>query len=322
MEFPKISIIIPVKPGGEVRALDGLKRLDYPAGSFEVLVAEGSCPSRQRNVAAGQAGGEILYFLDDDSLVEHAALSKIADHFSDDTLAAVGGPSLTPESDSVLQRSFGMALASLFGGGAVRNRYRRCGKRRETGDHELILCNLGMSGGIFRKNGGFDERLYPNEENELLVRLRRQGWKVVHDPDLAVHRSQRGSLRAFIRQLFGYGRGRAQQILLGGGSGPAPYVPALFLVYILSLPFFHGVVYTFPLLCYLVMCVAGAVHAAVESKDPLPTLFLPLVFALLHLSYGAGLIWGLIRYAGRNRRPSQGSVTLKRIKDFDSGAEW
>ncbi|MEA5115888.1 MAG: glycosyl transferase family 2 [Geobacteraceae bacterium] len=318
----KISIIIPVKPGGEVRALGRLRLLDYPAGSFEVLVAEGSCPSRQRNIAAGRAGGEILCFLDDDSMVEPAALSTIADHFSDEALAVVGGPSLTPESDSVLQRSFGMALASPFGGGGVSNRYRRRGVLRETGDHELILCNLAVSARVFRENDGFDERLYPNEENELLVRIKRQGGKLMHDPELAVFRSQRRSIPAFIRQLFGYGRGRAQQILLGGGSGPAPYVPAVFLVYLFVLPFVQGIVYYFPLLCYLVMCAAGAVHAVVEKKDPLPALLLPLVFALLHLSYGAGLIWGLIRYAGRSRVPSQGVVTVKRIKEFGSGAEW
>lgn len=322
MEFSKISIIIPVKPGGEVRALDGLRRLDYPSGSFEVMVAEGSCPSCQRNTAAERAGGEILCFLDDDSLVEPAALSKISGHFSDGALAAVGGPSLTPEDDSVLQRSFGMALASPFGGGGVRNRYRKSGALRETGDHELILCNLAMSARVFREHGGFDERLYPNEENELLVRIRRQGWKLMHDPELAVRRSQRESIRAFVRQLFGYGRGRAQQILLGGGSGPAPYVPAVFLVYLLSLPFAHGIVYYFPLLCYLTMCMAGAVHAGVEKRDPLPVLLLPLVFALLHLSYGAGLVWGMIRYAGRKRAPSGGKVNVKRIKEFDSGAEW
>jgi succinoglycan biosynthesis protein ExoA len=322
MEYPKISIIIPVKPGGAVRALDGLRRLDYPAGSFEVLVAEGSCPSRQRNAAAGQAAGDILYLLDDDSLADPAALEAIAAHFTAEAPAVVGGPSLTPASDSVLQRSFGMALASPCGGGGVRNRYRKSGVLRETGDHELILCNLAISARVFREHRGFDERLYTNEENEFLERLRRHGSRLLHDPHLAVYRSQRVSVRAFVRQLFGYGRGRAQQILLGGGSGPAPCVPALFLVYVLSLPFVQGTVYSVPLLCYLVMCAAGAVHAGTEKKDPLPAVLLPLVFALLHLSYGAGLIWGFARYAGRQRALPRGEVTVRRVKEFGSGQKW
>lgn len=322
MDYPNISIIIPVKPGGAVRALDGLRQLTYPAGSFEVLVAEGTCPSRQRNIAAGKAAGDILYFVDDDSLVDPAALEAIAAHFAAEDLAAVGGPSLTPAGDSVLQRSFGMALASPCGGGGVRNRYRKSGVLRETADHELILCNLAISARVFREHRGFDERLYPNEENEFLERLRRHGLRLLHDPDLAVFRSQRVSVRAFVRQLFGYGRGRAKQVLLGGGSGPAPYVPALFLVYVLSLPFVQGAVYSVPLLCYLVMCVVGAVQAGTERKDPLPALLFPLDVAILHLFYGAGLIWGFARYAGRQRALPQGEATVRSVKEFGSGDGW
>ena len=48
--------------GGAVRALAGLRNVEYPENLFEVLVAEGTCPSRQRNQAACEALGEILYF--------------------------------------------------------------------------------------------------------------------------------------------------------------------------------------------------------------------------------------------------------------------
>ena len=66
-----ISVIIPV-PYGEWPAAV-LERLETaplaPGSSLEVLVVEGSQPSRQRNEAAKQAQGKILYFLDDDSFV-------------------------------------------------------------------------------------------------------------------------------------------------------------------------------------------------------------------------------------------------------------
>jgi hypothetical protein len=322
MTFPKTSIIIPVKPGGEVRALQPLRRIDYPHESYEVLVAEGACPSRQRNRAAAEAEGEILYFLDDDSLVSPSFLRTAVGHYRDGSVAAVGGPSLTPESDTPLQHGFGLALGSLFGGGSVRNRYRRAGVPRETGDHELILCNLSFSAASFREAGGFDERLYPNEENELLVRMGRHGLKLVHDPELALFRSQRPTLRAFVRQLFGYGRGRANQILLGGGSGVATYAPSLFLLYLASLPFVHQPVYYLPLLCYLGMGLVFSLAAADESGRILPALRLPLLFPLLHLSYGAGLLWGLIGYGIKRRNAPEGQVTIRRIKGFNSGTAW
>ncbi len=319
MENPAVSIIIPVKPGGAVRALDGLRNVDYPENLLEVLVAEGTCPSRQRNQAAREAKGQILYFLDDDSLVSADFLKRAVRHFGKDAVAVVGGPSLTPENDPPLRQAFGLALASPFGAGSVCNRYRRHGICRETGDHELILCNLAILASAFSEAGGFDERLYPNEENELLVRFRRAGWKLLHDPELAVYRSQRSTFSAFVRQLFGYGRGRAQQILLGGGCGIASFVPVFFLLYLLSLPFIHLPVYYLPLLCYLVMVLVGTIHAAVSSGKTGPALLLPLLFPVLHLSYGAGLLSGLAVYgAGKRARPV-GSVTVKRIKLFGVG---
>jgi GT2 family glycosyltransferase len=322
MKNPAVSIIIPVKPGGAVRALDRLRNVEYPENLFEVLVAEGTSPSRQRNRAADEALGEILYFLDDDSLVSPDFLQQLVHLYADDRVAVAGGPSLTPENDPPLCQAFGLALASPFGAGSVRNRYRRHGVCRETGDNELILCNLSFSAAAFTAAGGFDERLYPNEENELLVRLRRSGWKLLHDPELAVFRSQRPTFRAFVRQLFGYGRGRGQQILLGGGSGIASFVPVFFLLYLLILPFLSHPVYYLPLLCYLVMVIYGAFHAAIASGKTVPAMFLPLLFPALHLSYGAGLLYGLVVYgAGKKMRPA-GAVTVKRIKSFDSGRYW
>ena len=155
MEHPAVSIIIPVKPGGLVRALDGLRNIEYPEGLFEVLVAEGTCPSRQRNLAAREALGQILYFLDDDSLVSPDFLQKAVHHYEKDNVAVVGGPSLTPEGDSSLRQAFGLALASPFGAGSVCNRYRRHGVCRETGDHELILCNLSISASAFQRGRRF-----------------------------------------------------------------------------------------------------------------------------------------------------------------------
>jgi cellulose synthase/poly-beta-1,6-N-acetylglucosamine synthase-like glycosyltransferase len=322
MENPLVSIIIPVKPGGAVRALDGLRNVDYPENSFEVLVAEGTCPSRQRNLAAREAQGQILYFLDDDSLVSADFLKRAVRHFGKDAVAVVGGPSLTPENDPLLRQAFGLALASPFGAGSVCNRYRRHGICRETGDHELILCNLSISACAFSEAGGFNERLYPNEENELLVRLRRSGWKLFHDPELAVYRSQRPTFSAFVRQLFGYGRGRAQQILLGGGCTIASFVPVFFLLYLLSLPFLHLPVYYLPLLCYLIMVIIGAFRAAVASGKTGPAFLLPLLFPVLHLSYGGGLLYGLVVYGVGKRKLPVGAVTVKRIKSLDVACDW
>ena len=89
--LPIISIIIPVKPDGYVKAIEAVKQLDYPVDKLEVLIAEGNQPSRQRNEAAKKASGEILYFLDDDSLPAPSNLKRLVAHYKNEAVAGVGG---------------------------------------------------------------------------------------------------------------------------------------------------------------------------------------------------------------------------------------
>jgi succinoglycan biosynthesis protein ExoA len=316
METKTVSIIIPVKPGGEVRALAALRELDYPLDAVEILVAEGRCPSRQRNNAAAAAEGEIICFLDDDSMVCPQYLHQAVSHYADTSVAVVGGPSLTPHTDPPLRQGFGLVLASLFGSGGVRNRYRRSGTVRKAADNELILCNLSMRADIFRAYRGFDERLYPNEENELLVRIRKGGATLLHDPDLIVYRSQRRDLRAFVRQIFGYGSGRARQTLISGVSGFTNFVPAVFLLYLCALPFADKPVYYLPLLCYLGIAFISACIESARAGKPRLAPLLCCLFPIQHLSYGAGLVWEFISFRFKKMKPKNGDVALRKIKEF------
>jgi len=315
----KVSIIIPVKPGGAVAALAALKNLAPDSPDHEIIVAEGKKPSRQRNMAARAAKGDILYFLDDDALAVPDALKRLVACFEDQTVAAVGGPSITPPGDSIFQRSVAWALSSSFGGGAIRNRYRRYGTLRETDDRELILCNLAFRRETFLLFGGLDERLYPNEENELIDRLLASGVRLLHDPEMFVQRSQRPTLSAFIKQMQTYGKGRAEQTLISRSLSFKAVIPALFALYTISLPFFSlGWWYNLPALLYLLAILASMVTAAREEGLQL-ALRLPLIFTLLHFCYGAGFIVGLFspRYSKVNERSPE--VMLKSLKVLGNG---
>lgn len=316
MALPTVSIIIPVKPGGEVRALDGLAALDYPDDLVEVIVAEGRRPSQQRNSAAEAAVGEILYFLDDDSMVEPDLLRRAVPHYADPRVAAVGGPSLTPETDTILQKAFGEAFASPFGGGSVRNRYRQTGTARETRDNELILCNLSFRREVFLSSVGLDNRLYPNEENELMDRLSHMGWRLIHDPSLAVRRSQRPCYSAFVRQLFTYGWGRWDQTRISGRINLACLAPPFLLIYLLLLPLLvlHNPVYTLPLLCYAVLVFTGAALGVRHSGRAVMLPLLLLILPTLHLAYGAGMIRGLLLPRSLKEVPVPTEVTLTKVK--------
>lgn len=316
----KISIIIPVKPGGAVAAIGGLRGLDHDSPDHEIIVAEGKMPSRQRNLAAREATGDILYFLDDDALVVPDALKRITAAFNEINVAAVGGPSLTPADDSTFQKSIAWALSSSFGGGAIRNRYRSVGRLRDTDDRELILCNLAFKRDIYLSFGGLDERLYPNEENELIDRLLKSGARLLHDPEMFIRRSQRPTVAAFIRQMKTYGKGRAEQTLISRSLSFKAIIPALFVIYILTLPVLFSVWWcNLPILLYFIVILVNMVAAAQSEGLPL-ALRLPMVYSFVHFFYGAGFISGLFSPRYMKAEVSCVDVTIKKFKKF--GCSW
>lgn len=317
MRYPIVSIIIPVKPGNMVRALECVKWLDYPVERLEVFVSEGTQPSRQRNEAAWKARGEIIYFLDDDSCPVPDALKRIVGHFEDEKVAVVGGPSITPEGDSLLQRSFGAALGSFLGGFSIRNRYGRVGKARISSENELILCNLAFRRSLFIEEGGLNERLYPNEENELMNRLQKKGYRLIHDPDAYILRSQRKTLMAFIRQMLNYGRGRAEQTLISPSSfRPSHLVPTMFLFYLLTILFSKNLLYLLPLACYLLANFSSSIYAGCKEGEPRFFYILPPIYFIMHICYGAGVLWGFWKGLTGKTKVKPCDVVIRQVKQL------
>ncbi len=293
-------------------AFEHLKKNMPDDPRFEIFIAEGSAPSLQRNRAAKEAGGDILYFLDDDSLINPENLDLCCSGMSDPSVAVVGGPSLTPAGDSRLQKLFGYALASPFGSGAVHNRYRAHGKIRETTDKELILCNLAVRRSVFMKFDGFNECLYPNEENEFLERVVSAGYTLLHVPSMSVSRRQRHTLKAFIHQMFNYGRGRAQQTLITQSYSLTSFIPLFFAAYLLlALIGIKHVLLLVPLMIYLAAALVSSLWV-LRQTGSLSSLLLLGIYPLMHCVNGAGLFWGLLN--GKPGPVHDGSIRIRRLK--------
>ena len=163
--FLKISVIIPTLPNESVKGvLKHLKNVDYPKNKVEIFVITGFNPSKQRNEGIKKSTGSIILFLDNDSFVRPDYLKHMLSlHKKFDI---VGGPALTLSTDTFIQKCFGYVLGSYFATQKMQARFRAVGKLRYATEKELILCNLSIKKKALDSFGGFDERLYPNEENE------------------------------------------------------------------------------------------------------------------------------------------------------------
>jgi succinoglycan biosynthesis protein ExoA len=315
-ELPLVTIIIPTRPGGAPpKALEAVRHLDYPAARLEVWVARGQQPSVQRNTALRAAKGELIYFLDDDSLPDPANLRRSLERFQDPQVALLGGPNLCPPEAPLLEQVFSVVLSSLLAFGPSRARYEAVGTIRATSEKELILCNLMARREPIMALGGFDEALYPNEENALMDDLQKRGNKLLYDPEFVVHRRPRPTLCSFCKMLMTYGRGRAEQFRLHPTPGSAlNLVPPLFCLYLAFVPlllwaFRPGL---WPLAVYGLALLAQTLASVARHGLFRSALAMPLL-ALTHFFYGLGFWRGLFTKLKTPGTKPATEVTLETI---------
>ena len=192
-------------------------------------------------------------------------------------------------------------------------RYASLGVRRETSEKELILCNLLARKKDLLELGGFNEALYPNEENALMDDLQKRGGKLIYDPQLIVYRRPRSTFRSFCKMLLNYGRGRAEQVRLHPTLRSAPnFAPPLFVVYLLAAPFF-GMLGLWPLLAYLALVMLQAVVLSFRGGIAQSICAIPLII-LVPVLYGVGFWRGLFTKLKTGKGGPKIDVDLENIE--------
>lgn len=291
-----MTVIIPTRPGdAEPLALAAARALEYPPERLEWIVARGKQPSVQRNLAVRSAQGDWIYFLDDDALPRPDNLRRALRLLERDaSVQMIGGPNVCPTDAPTLERVFAVVLSSFLAFFSSRARYAPIGKVRPSGEKELILCNLLCNKAAFLQAGGFDELLYPNEENALMDAMQRAGAVLLYDPDFIVERRPRSSVSAFARMVFTYGRGRAEQFRLHPTFGSLPnFAPPLLCLYLIIFPWL-GWIGLIPLGFYVLALLGQGILSSVSHGFVLGFLSLPFV-VLTHTGYGLGFWRGLFK---------------------------
>lgn len=331
-DLPDVSFVIPVRPGEACTpALRSIQRSSYPAEKIEVLVIEGSNPSKQRNLAFAGVKGEIIYLVDDDTVLDPDALHNAVDHLQsgkrNEGKAVVGGPVLNHREATQFQKSIGLAYASRFGLGPFRLRYSRSGCVRRVAGEALISSNLAFTRNVLGCEARFDERLFGNEENDWLNRLQGASVALFYHPDMVGRKRHSPTFTRLAKQNFHYGRGRARHTIVNPRA----------LRFILLLPIgFVGVLVAavanptpFGLMPVGLYALVDIVVSATLARriSPVSKTFLNLVaiFPAMHVAYGAGLMAGTLKWlvSRHARRSSPGDLgvigNVKKLKKLVAG---
>ncbi|QYH19337.1 glycosyltransferase [Corynebacterium aquatimens] len=198
--WPDVSVVIPHynAPDSLARVVEAVRAQDY-AGEVEIVVADDGSESlpqipgvrlvqqedmgfraaAARNLGAAAASGEVLAFLDADTVPEQGYLSAVVPHIVGDPRAVVVGTRLTGA-----QRSEPQWLADAW----------EATDNLRAADHSswryVISAVLTCSKAFFDKVGGFDGSFvgYGGEDWEFGFRAWNAGATLVHEPlAVAVH---------------------------------------------------------------------------------------------------------------------------------------
>lgn len=254
-------------------------------------------PAKKRDQGAALAQGSILIFLDDDSYPAADFIDVADRYFADENIVALGGPGITPPSDSFWQRVSGAVFLSKWSGGAP-ERYVSVGQVREVDDWPSV--NLMVRKVDFLAIGGFNSPYWPGEDTKLCRDLMQQtGKKILYVPHMVVWHHRRAGLAAHLKQIGAYGlhRGHFARIYPENSRKLKYFVPSAFLLFVLTTLFFlHlpiiGALITLGWLIYGFAMIRAALDIMHTEPALVALCALPYIF-LTHLYYGFMFIRGL-----------------------------
>ncbi|UCF84536.1 MAG: mycofactocin biosynthesis glycosyltransferase MftF [Desulfobacteraceae bacterium] len=221
--YPPVSIIIPVRnrPEEIASCLQSLSQLDYPEEKIEVFVIDDASDDDTpaavskfpvnlistkehkqapfcRNLAAREATGEILAFLDSDCSADPLWFKELIHAFRDPSLGAVGGVVDAFYNEKGLDR-YEEVKSSLNMGHWF--------KSSREGDHFFYVpsCNLLVRRILFLRLGGFRDDMYVGEDVDFCWRLQDLGYHVEYWPVGRVFHKHRNRIWQFCTRRFDYG---------------------------------------------------------------------------------------------------------------------
>ncbi len=323
--LPFVSVIIPMRneEAWIARCLGSVLAQDYPADRMEVLVTDGmstdSSPQmladlarrdpRVRvlanpglivptglNLAIAAARGDVIARIDAHTMIEPDYLRRGIELLARTGASNVGGPMIC-RGGSPVGDAIAAAMGSRFGIGATFH--------FATGEVECDTVYMGMwPRRVFEEVGLFDEEFVRNQDDELSYRIRKAGGRIVVSPAMRSIYQNRESWKALASQFRQYGVWKVRVLQKHPlQMSIRHFVPPLFQAGVVVLVM-AGIVVWRPALWIGLAAVASyagliGVVAASGARGAGARARLWLALVLIHQSWAAGFLIGLVRFANR-----------------------
>ncbi|MCX6239702.1 MAG: glycosyltransferase family 2 protein [Bacteroidia bacterium] len=321
----KISIICPVYNeekyiGG---CIESLMKQDFTWNESEIILVDGLSSDKTRqiikeyivkypfiklldnprkitpvslNIAIRAAKNDIIFRIDAHTTYPPNYFSVLSKHLIELKADNVGGICRTlPGGKGLIPVSIAKAMSSIFGMG---NSYFRIGAKKIM---EVDTVPFGcFRREVFDRIGLFDEELIRNQDDEFNGRIIKNGGKIFLIPTVIIDYFARDKVSKLSQMFYQYGLFKPLvNKKLGSSATVRQFFPLLFVLLLVAalvfltfqLPFYEVLLAVLGL--YLVLSVSFAVK---EGDSFSESLIMPILYFVLHVSYGFGYIRGILRF--------------------------
>ena len=324
--LPFVTVIMPIRneAGYIDRSLGSVLSQDYPSHLVEIIIVDGASTDGTKeivrnyqvkhpnitlidnpkkivpyslNLAISQAKGEIFVRVDGHCEIAPDYVRMCVRRLSQSRVDCVGGPMDTIGEFGISQ-TIALAMSSPFGVGGS--------PFRTIKDRSMLVDSVAFPAytrQAIEKTGFFDEELVRNQDDEYNYRLRSLGGRVMLAPEIRSKYYSRSSLRSLLSQYFQYGYWKVRVMQKHPKQmALRQFIPPIFvlmlLVSCLVAAFIPSgwILLAAISLSYVTANLAASLWTALHTSWE-HVFILPIVYAILHLGYGAGFLFGLVKFA-------------------------
>jgi hypothetical protein len=154
---------------------------------------------------------------------------------------------------------------------------------------------------LIEKIGYFDETLQTNEDYEFNVRIRQSGGKIWLNPEIRSVYFARQTLFSLMKQYWRYGYWKGRMLYRYPNTLRwRQLLPPLFVAGFLGITILTLLYYWFGLLLliqmglYAMVIFAAGLQVSWKKKDFPLILSVPLAMGVMHVTWGAGVLWSFL----------------------------
>jgi glycosyltransferase involved in cell wall biosynthesis len=328
MEKKLVTVIIPCRNEAPYIAgcLESVIAQDYPKDKLEVFVMNGMSNDGTREIVGGFSSRySFIKLIDNRQLITPCAFNIGIKHakgyaiiilgahaaYSNDYISRcvaalleqnadnVGGKGIMlPSDNGLVARAIATSLGNPLGSGNAVYKNGIVSKIKEV-DTVFGGC---YRRSVFDRIGLFNEKLRRTQDIDLNIRLKKNGGKIIFDPNIVSYYFARGKIKDFIKNNFESGYWVIYSRKFTKNFYKARhYIPMIFLSFIIGfllLAVWEGrflILLGFIMSLYFLVLLAFSLAIVIKGKDPRFIVLLPAIFFLRHASYGLGSLLGAVK---------------------------